>query len=86
MNMNPESGVCGGSSAPGQSEMPYATVHLLGADRDIHYRILSVGPGSGWEHEWYFTDNNDKAVLVCLTGEEEEHINAAINRAEGNSY
>lgn len=84
--MNPVAGGFGGPSAPKQSEMPYATVHLRGADRDIHYRILSVGPGSGWEHEWYFTDNNDKPALVCLTGEEEEQINAAINRAEGNCH
>ena len=39
------------------SEMPYTTVELRGVPRDIHYRILGIGPGSGWEHEWHMTVN-----------------------------
>ncbi len=65
--------------------MPYATIRLRGCDRDIEYRILSQGPGSGWEYEWQFTDPYDRHVLADLSPAEEELLNGAINRAEGNA-
>ena len=69
--------------------MPYATVHLRGKDREIEYRILEHGPGSGWLWDYRWTcaeDRDDFPSDTALTDDEDEAINKAINLAEGNYY
>lgn len=64
----------------------YATINLRGKDREIRYRILGVGPGSGWEWDFEWTcmeDRDDFPRDETLTAEEEDAINNAIIIAEG---
>lgn len=66
--------------------MMYATVHLRGKDREIRYRILGEGPGSGWEWDFEWTtadDRDDFPRDEALNDDEIEAINAAIIAAEG---
>jgi hypothetical protein len=61
----------------------YATAYLRGKDREMRYRIRSMGPGSGWEVDWEWVDINDRSELQELTAAEEDAINDAFIYAEG---
>jgi hypothetical protein len=66
--------------------MPYVTAKLRGKNRDIEYRVLGYGPGSGWETEWWLTDPDDVAEMgykdTAPTAEEENIVNDALIKAE----
>jgi hypothetical protein len=66
--------------------MAYATVNLRGKDREIKYRVKSIGPGSGWETEWQFVMLDDADACHDITEAEEEAINKAMVLAEGRTY